>query len=62
MVIGFALLYGLIIALALRGPYWLYKRRKGEPRPFWWPWGVTLTILASIAVTIWFAVSILETT
>ena len=61
-VFGLALLYGLILALILRGPYWLYQRRKGEPRHFWWPWGVVLTLVASVVVLVWFYVSIAETT
>ncbi len=62
LIFGLALLYGLFIALALRGPYWLYKRRKGEPRPFWWPSGVALTLGATMVVLALFYVSILETT
>jgi drug/metabolite transporter (DMT)-like permease len=62
LIFGLALLYGLVIALVLRGPYWLYKRRKGKPRPFWWPWGIALTLGASVVVFGLFYVSIMETT
>ena len=62
IVFGLALLYGLILALLLRGPYWLYKRHRGEPRPFWWPWGVALTLGATAVVFAWFYASIDETT
>ena len=62
LVFGLAFLYGLVLAVVLRGPYWLYKRRKGDPRPFWWPWGVALTLGASAVVFAGFYVSVLETT
>ncbi len=61
-VIAYALLYGLMIAVVLRAPYWFYKRRKGEPRPFWWPWGIALTLLASATVFYFFYRSIMATT
>ena len=37
-----AVLSGFLWSLILRGPYWLYKRYKGEHARFWWPWGVVI--------------------
>ncbi len=62
LVFGLALLYGLILALVVRGPYWLYRRRKGDNTSFWWPWGVVLTVLFTTVVLMWFLDSIADTT
>jgi hypothetical protein len=52
-----AIVNGFFWALILRGPYWLYKKFKGEqPDHFWWPWGfVSGAIFALLTLALYAA-------
>lgn len=43
---------GLPAAVALRGPYWLVRRSRGERVPFVWPWGAALAAAFALAALV----------